>query len=264
MLKTRLLTALIGIPLVLLIVWQGGIFYTGVVMLLALLALRELVVTSRESPTPVPGWLAFPLFLVAIFLLTSASWGIHRVLVLMWLVPVLALIAAVMLFADRHHLSLNSIALTLLATSYVALFGFLILLRFFPHWGGILTWSVLLAVWAGDSAAYFGGKTMGRKMLTPLSPKKTVEGTLIGFAAALIVGAGVCLYGGLPWKFALGAGALIALTAPLGDLMASYWKREMGAKDFGALFPGHGGVLDRCDSLMLAAFAMYFLASWML
>src|SRR5690606_16129154 len=131
------------------IVWQGGIFYTGIVMLLALLALRELVVTSRNSATWIPGWLAFPLFLIALFLLTAANWGVHRALVLLWAVPILALIAGVMLFADNHRLSLHSLALTLLAISYVALFGFLILLRFFPQWGAVLTWAVLLAVWAG-------------------------------------------------------------------------------------------------------------------
>lgn len=264
MLKTRILTALVGIPLVLLLVWYGGIAFAAVAVLLALLALRELVTTSANSATPVSGWLAFPLLAVAFFLLTSASWGVHHLLAILWLLPVVALIVAVMSYAGKSKISLNSIALTLLSISYVTLFAFLILLRLFPQWGALLTWATLLAVWAGDSAAYFAGKSMGRKMLTPLSPKKTLEGTLAGLVAALVVGFCICFYGGIIWQIALGMGALIALTAPIGDLIASYWKRELGAKDFGTLLPGHGGVLDRCDSLMLAAFAVYFLASWVL
>jgi len=264
MLKTRLLTALIGIPLVLLLVWRGGVFYSAVVILLALLAMRELIVTSRHSETLVSGNWAYLLLICNFFLLTAVAWGLHRQLVMLWLLPVVFLSGAVLSYSSSQKISLASMSVTFLAAAYVALFAFLILLRGFPVWGAALTWATLLAVWSGDSAAYFVGKAIGRKRLSALSPGKTVEGTIGGIIAGLIVGAIVARIGGLDWRFAFAVGALASLTAPIGDLVASYWKRELKVKDFGSIFPGHGGVLDRCDSLIFAAFAVYLFAIWML
>jgi phosphatidate cytidylyltransferase len=264
MLKTRLLTALIGIPFVLLLVWLGGAFYSAVVMLLALLAMRELIVTSRHSETPVSGGWAYVLLLCNFFLLTAVIWGLHQQLAMLWILPVLILAGAVLGYSGSYQLSLASLAVTFLAAAYATLFAFLILLRGFPVWGAALTWAALLAVWSGDSAAYFVGKAIGRKRLSALSPGKTVEGTIGGIVAGLIIGAIAAHVGGLDWRFAFAVGALASLTAPIGDLVASYWKRELKVKDFGTIFPGHGGVLDRCDSLIFAVFAVYLFATWVL
>lgn len=264
MLKTRILTAIIGIPLVLLLVWLGGVAYSAVVILLALLAIRELIETSRHSETPVAGGWAYLFLLCDFYLLTAVIWGLHRQLVMLWLLPVLLLSGAVLSYSSSRKMSLASISVTFLAAVYVALFAFLILLRGFPVLGAALTWATLLAVWSGDSAAYFVGKAMGKKRLSALSPGKTVEGTIGGIIAGLIVGAVAARIGGLDWHFAFAVGALASLTAPIGDLVASYWKRELKVKDFGSIFPGHGGVLDRCDSLIFAAFAVYLFATWVL
>jgi len=245
MLKTRILTALIGIPLVLLLVWRGDIFYLAVVMLLALLAMRELIVTSRHSETPVYDSWGYLLLLGNFCLLIAIVWGWCQQLMMLWLLPVLLLSGAVWSYSSSRKMSLASISVTFLAAAYAALFAFLILLREFPIWGAALTWATLLAVWSGDSAAYFVGKAIGRKRLSALSPGKTVEGTIGGIVAGLIIGAIAAHVGGLDWRFAFAVGALASLTAPIGDLVASYWKRELKVKDFGSIFPGHGGVLDR-------------------
>jgi phosphatidate cytidylyltransferase len=98
--------------------------------------------------------------------------------------------------------------------------------------------------------------------LTPLSPGKSVEGALAGALATVIVCSAVAaLAGGVLWYGTL-LGAVIAVAAPLGDLVESFWKRELGVKDLGTLLPGHGGVLDRCDSLLFAAPVIYFLDIW--
>lgn len=233
-------------------------------MLLALLAMRELIVTSRHSETPVSGGWAYLLLLCNFFLLTAVVWGLHRQLAMLWLLPVLLLSGAVLSYSGSRKMSLASMSVTLLAAAYLALFSFLILLRGFPVWGAALTWATLLAVWSGDSAAYFVGKAIGKNRLSALSPGKTVEGTLGGIVAGLIVGAVVAHIGGLDWRFAFAVGTLASLTAPIGDLVASYWKRELKVKDFGSIFPGHGGVLDRCDSLIFAVFAVYLFAAWVL
>ncbi len=116
---------------------------------------------------------------------------------------------------------------------------------------------LLSIAWAGDTAAYFCGRTWGRRPMAPLiSPKKTWEGAVGGFvascAAALIVSA---VYGGQlgSWVYLLGAGAACALVGQAGDLFKSVFKRHRGIKDSGRLLPGHGGLLDRMDSALMAA-----------
>ncbi len=112
---------------------------------------------------------------------------------------------------------------------------------------------VASAVWAGDTGAYYVGKTIGKHLLHPLSPEKTWEGTLGG----LITGATIAMAAGLlgrlfPWWEGLILGALVNISGQLGDLLESLLKRVAGVKDSGTLFPGHGGVLDRVDSFLLA------------
>src|SRR5262249_61276596 len=96
-----------------------------------------------------------------------------------------------------------------------------------------------------------------------LSPNKTWEGAAGGFAGALVVAAALAGWLRFPFAWAITAGILIGVLAQLGDLCKSAIKREIGAKDFGALLPGHGGILDRFDSLLFTATAVYFLTvSW--
>jgi phosphatidate cytidylyltransferase len=117
-----------------------------------------------------------------------------------------------------------------------------------------------------DTAAYFVGKGFGSHALAPvLSPKKTWEGAIGGFAAALAVCAAFShwsLKDALPLPFALGVGAVIGVTGQISDLAESMVKRDAGVKDSGALLPGHGGIFDRFDSYILCAPAVYYLLSF--
>ena len=112
---------------------------------------------------------------------------------------------------------------------------------------------VAACVWAGDTAAYYVGKALGKRSLHPLSPQKTWEGALgglvIGALAAMVIG----LLGGLfPWWLGFVLGLVINAVGQLGDLLESFLKRVAVVKDSGTIFPGHGGVLDRIDSLLFA------------
>lgn len=116
--------------------------------------------------------------------------------------------------------------------------------------------------WLNDTAAYFAGLRWGRRRLAPaLSPRKSVEGGAAGLIAGAGTGAVLSLW--LPWSLIVGAGAglLIAAAAQLGDLWQSAVKRAAGVKDAGGLLPGHGGVLDRFDALLLALPAAYLVAA---
>jgi phosphatidate cytidylyltransferase len=128
--------------------------------------------------------------------------------------------------------------------------------------GEVFLFMTFLSVWCMDTAAYAVGHAMGKHPLASLlSPKKTWEGAIGGFAAAL----GVCalfshfsLKEALPLPWALAAGAVIGVSGQLSDLAESMVKRDAGIKDSGALLPGHGGVFDRFDSFIFCAPAVYY------
>ncbi len=121
------------------------------------------------------------------------------------------------------------------------------------HKGLVHLLVVAAAIWVGDSAAYYGGKRFGVRSLHPASPKKTWEGTLCGLAGGGIAAGIVASVGGLvPLWWGLLGGVAINALGQIGDLFESFLKRRIGVKDSGAIFPGHGGVLDRIDSLLFA------------
>jgi phosphatidate cytidylyltransferase len=125
-------------------------------------------------------------------------------------------------------------------------------------------WVVVLVIattWACDSGAFFSGRALGKRKLAPtISPGKTVEGAAGGMVCALAMALGVgWLLLRLDIRLAAAVGVLTGVLAPVGDLCESAMKRELGIKDFGSLFPGHGGVLDRFDSLLFTAPVVYYL-----
>jgi phosphatidate cytidylyltransferase len=124
---------------------------------------------------------------------------------------------------------------------------------------------VVAATWTGDTTAFFTGRAFGARKLAPaISPGKTVEGTAGGLLGATLVAflIGTLLLG-LDGRLALALGLLIGLLAPLGDLCESALKRELGVKDFGSVLPGHGGMLDRFDSLLMTAPVVYTVLRWL-
>ena len=158
-----------------------------------------------------------------------------------------------------------NIALTLMVFTYIGCFGaFAGLLLAADHGVGYIL-GIVLCVIAYDIVGWFIGSTMGRSPLMPrISPNKTMEGLLGGMAAAFVMGILVVQFvsgwkaGGMFDGVILGV--VVAITAPLGDLVESMLKRDLGVKDLGTLLPGHGGVLDRFDALLFALPAAYYVA----
>ena len=161
---------------------------------------------------------------------------------------------------SRRQVTLEQLGGALLASLFIPLaFCAVIRIRLAPG-GAYLVLLPMIAAFVTDTCAYFTGRALGRTKLAPgVSPNKTWEGAVGGFlgciAATLLFG--VIMGRGLGytvnWRFLVFAGALGSLAAQLGDLSFSYVKREFGIKDYGNLIPGHGGILDRCDSLLFAA-----------
>jgi phosphatidate cytidylyltransferase len=123
-------------------------------------------------------------------------------------------------------------------------------------WGEYGPWLLLFALvitWAGDTGAYFAGRAFGSHLLAPhLSPKKTWEGSLAGLACSVVVGVFFQRWLHAPIPFLVGMAVVGNVAGQIGDLLESAYKRSAGVKDSGALLPGHGGVLDRIDALILA------------
>ena len=282
----RVVTALIGIPLVLLLVWHANaLTFNLVVAIFSLMALRELGDALRRAGYGFANGLAFLTLGVLMGAQQVTSHGGRGGALVVWLLPFvlffLVSISAVLRYPQMQRLTLESLALTLTATLYVGMFVFVILLRGLgweaaqqpfdfapfdrdlvqpPPLGASLLWLTLLGVWSGDTVAYFSGRQFGKEKLTPLSPGKTWEGAVAGLCATIAVCVPVSRLLELQLRDGLALGVIIAIAAPLGDLAESFWKRELQTKDMGGALPGHGGILDRCDSLLFAAFAVYMYA----
>lgn len=270
MLWQRTITAIAGIPLALVVVHVGGPWLAAAVALLAIAGLREFHrLAARRSLAPRP-WLAYPLGLAAIL---YAAWRPASHLspapeALALLLGLAAIAAWGLVLLPRE--SGGRLLSTLVGVGYVAhLLSYLLRLRALPGpavflagreitYGELALAGVLVTCWAMDTSAYFVGRALGRHPLCPrVSPHKTREGGLAALAAAILLGTGLSHPLQLSPPTGLLLGLLLGVAGQAGDLFESFLKRQAGLKDSGALLPGHGGVLDRFDSLLLNAPAAY-------
>jgi phosphatidate cytidylyltransferase len=254
-LASRLLVAAVGIPVVLAALYFGGWWLFALVLAAAVVGLHEFWLLARPlSPLAPAGYVGVVLALVGAEL-GGVEWMVGG------LMTALALAFLFKGISAARQAATASISATVLGAVWIG-FGlaFTLLLRDLPEHGRLAVFTVLLAVWAGDTLAYFGGRLVGRHKLAPaISPGKTWEGFLFGTAATIFV-VFIAVYEEefltIPESRVLGA--VLAVAAPLGDLFESMLKRDMQVKDTGRLLGGHGGVLDRIDALLFAAPAAFF------
>ena len=270
-LPLRIATSVVAVPLLLFLAWIGGVAYLAFTLVLLALALREFNLLL-ESKGLLPHWRAG---MVAVLLAPVATfqrlrtgriqeWHLGALLTIL---VIGVLLAELRRGAGRHAIA-NSAA-TLLGVFYIGWLGtHIVALRELP-WalgesyarGAAYAILPLVLVWSCDTAAYGVGRVFGRHRLMPdVSPKKTAEGAWGGLVAA-IGAAFLCRATFAPFLTLLDAailGFLIGVFGQLGDLVESLLKRDSDAKDTSQLIPGHGGVLDRFDSLFFAAPIAYY------
>lgn len=173
-----------------------------------------------------------------------------------------AVVTILFLTLSPRRQPLEDASVTIGGMVWVGLLSFAVLIAQGPHPVAYILFVVLLVA-ANDTGAYFVGRALGRRKLSPLiSPKKTLEGLIGGFVAGLVVASILATFPA--WETigiakALVAGAVVGLIAPLGDAVESMVKRSLGVKDMGSVLPGHGGMLDRIDGFLFAVPAIYFL-----
>lgn len=255
---TRELTALIASPLAIWIVgWSHPLVFDVTVAICAMLALYEFLILGRKKGFHLPIALCI---LVAVFIL--AAFVLEPISVEMGVFVALLLIPASYVFAKGSlEEALPSSAIAVMATLYVGMLGgSLIRLRGDFPVGPKLIFFLLIVVWTGDAGAYYTGKAFGRHKLSPrISPKKTVEGLVGGIATSIVAAIVIhfTFFPEFPLVHAVIAGVILSACGVIGDLAESLWKRSADVKDSGTLIPGHGGFLDRFDSIYFTAPILY-------
>lgn len=261
----RVLTTLVLLPLTLALIWAPalGVYFSLFITALACVGLIEYfnLLRARQIPGETAAGVA-----AGTLIAFSGHFGNYALTALLVYCAIL-LVSAVHVI--RGRLSLEGLTASAFGPVYVGWFAaHMILLQKIPGIGAGLATVLLVAVAVTDAFAYLGGSAIGRHKMAPhVSPAKTWEGSGVGFLLTLCGMAVVYTIslrmGGWP-QWTLGryvlTGAALSVVAQVGDLAESSLKRSAGVKDSGALFPGHGGVLDRCDGFLFAAPALYYLA----
>ncbi len=263
MLRTRFVSAAVLIPIVALCAYLGGGYWFAAGLVVCSLATREFLRMVRRDATS-PQGPAEPTYvmglLVAALLLADGQWPGAGIASWGLVVAVLAPLAAQILRRNAPG-ALNGWALTLAGACYVGyLLGFYMRLRQLDNG---LAWVIVAlgGTWLADTAALFVGRSLGRHPFFPeVSPKKTVEGAVGAMVVGPLSVVGACFLFGLPialWQSLL-LGIGISVASIVGDLAESVIKRQLGVKDSGHLIPGHGGMLDRIDSLLYVGPLVYY------
>jgi phosphatidate cytidylyltransferase len=257
-LYSRVLVAIVGLPVVLLAVYYGGWWLFTLVAIAAVVAVHEFVTMARPLRPLTPA-----VYIGVVLALVGAEKG-----GLAWMLggflSCFVVAFALNAVSTTRAPATAAVGSTVLGAAWIGFgLGHLILLRRMHDEAHLLALTVVLTVFAADTFAYFSGRLIGRRKLAPtLSPGKTWEGFAVGSLIGVFV-AFVALYQDrdhylVIWQ-ALVLGLVVVLAAAAGDLFESMLKRDMQVKDTGQLLGGHGGVLDRIDALLFASAAAFYL-----
>ena len=258
--KQRIISGVAGVILLIAVLALGTPFVEIAVALIAAMASVEL---SNATGISSNKKLLLTTVVGTVFLVASHFFGNALFTPAMY-IYIVAVFAVYMI--NMETLKLWEIATSLFLSLYVAfMFGHLILVRNMNN-GHLLVWFIFIGAFITDTAALFGGKFFGKHKLCPkLSPKKTIEGAISGVIGCILatliyclicrIGFGVFPHYGQAIIIAFGA----SVVSQVGDLSASCIKRQFGIKDYGKIMPGHGGVMDRFDSVLFVAPFVYYM-----
>lgn len=256
--KQRIITAIIAAAVFLPIVFFGGLPFVLLAYLLATVGLYELFKMRNLNIFSVPGFLSTLLLWVIlfpskystleIFNYSKEELGIALVLLLLTYSVI-----------TKNKFSFEDVAFILLSAIYVGI-GFHYFIE--TRYGGLVyIFYSLFIIWATDSGAYFIGRAMGKRKLWPeISPNKTVEGFIGGIVCAVIIGIIFALFTNINATVSslIGITIFLSIFGQIGDLVESAFKRHFNVKDSGQFLPGHGGILDRFDSLLFVWPLLHF------
>lgn len=248
----RIIVGLVGIPLILIVCYMEGLYYLFFSLIITALALREFFVLLENVNYTVYKYSV--ILISAIILLSQYFLSFDFVF---FIYAAFLILTTLELIRKNGRNPLNPV---------MAIFGLIYITFPFILFGELnkisemnLMILIFILIWTSDTTAYFGGKLLGRHKLSDISPGKTIEGSVTGFAFTVLISVSVHFL--FPEKLLLKESVIIGLITGIfsqsGDLFESLLKRHCNSKDSSGLIPGHGGVLDRFDSLLFAAPAVY-------
>lgn len=256
MIDKRVISSLVAIPLLLIFTISGGIIFKIGVIALTAIALFEYINAYKNTNYKAIAWVMASGFILYYFLILMNDF--KYALPTLFLITIVAM--AVPIFNNKYNVLSSSLTITGFVY-IVCFFSLLILVRDY-HNGARLIWLVFIMAWCSDTTAYYIGKNFGKKKLFPeVSPKKTLEGCIGGIFGSII---GVLIWGyfnhniNFYWYQLIFLGLSGSVISQIGDLSASLIKRFIGIKDYGNIMPGHGGILDRFDSILFIAPVVYY------
>lgn len=256
---TRLASGIVLVAVTIALMVNGGWPLFWVVTAISLIGLFELYRVADLHKTP-PAVIGYISSVVLDILILD---GYYEYLILWLILTLMVMMACYVIAYPKYHT--DQMTLLLFGLVYVTIMmSFIFKVRYLE--GGILTvWLIFVASWGSDTCAYCAGKLFGKhKLPSKLSPNKTIEGCLGGIIGAALIGFlfALAFYRQETeywWQFAL-IGGVGSVISQIGDLTASAIKRNYNIKDYGKLIPGHGGILDRFDSIIFTAPLVYLLA----
>ena len=270
---TRIITGIVGIALAAFIIQTGGALFSAFALVLSLVAWFEYVRAFSHKGIRC----TFALGALGLVLLLGCAWlgNAEETMAVMTGIVLLSLLLSVLL---HGRMTFVDAAVSIAGVLYFGYpFAHMVLLRFAGEgqtlmtplggfeFGCAMIWVMFIGTWASDTFAYFVGSAIGSHKLCPsISPNKTVEGFLGSVVGTTASVAGLGVFFGLPVLEMAGLGLVLAAVATLGDLVESVAKRYTGIKDSGNIIPGHGGVWDRFDSVLLTAPVVYYFAVFVL
>ena len=277
-LTKRVLTALVAAPLAIVMVYLGGLPLAAFLAAMSVGCAWELYRIARAGGLDPLDPLGIPLAGAIPLAAYSATIGLYRPTLGLAAMALLVILSAVIWVRGTHGHPLGAAAVTVIGVLYTGgLLSFGYALREYPYAIGNRAGTVLVAfplvlTWASDIGAYFVGRAIGgRKLIPAVSPGKTVSGALGGLVTTIVVSWLYVRFALVPLASltmtvpaALLFGAIISVSAQIGDLVESLLKREANVKDSSRLIPGHGGLLDRLDSLLFVLPVAYVLFGWLL
>ena len=259
----RVLTAVIGFPLVAILLIFGNRYVVDIAFaIVALMAIREFFNAFKGKAEPI-NWLGY---VTCIFIAVMHIIPMRYVLITIGIsIPLIITILFAQVIITNMKTSFKDIAITFFGICYIVGFILFMPLLNASENGKFLIWYILFAAWGTDLFAYFVGKKLGKHKFSKVSPNKSIEGCVGGIIGSTVL---VLIYTivlnnyttiNIPYWYIIISGVILSIISQLGDFAASSIKRYVGIKDFSNLFPGHGGMLDRIDSIIFVAPFAYFL-----
>ena len=262
----RILTSLIGFPLVVLLIALGSApIIDFIIMIVAIICMYEYIGVVSKVSNPIK-WVMY-LSTIIIFLVSIIPTNIMKY-VLLFSIPITLLILFLHIIISDMKITFKDVAYTFLGIAYITGFIAFLGLIVIENKGKLALGYILMTAWATDVFAYIAGKLIGKHHFSKVSPKKTIEGCIAGLICAMIVGfiyaliankVGAIRLSGIQYFYAIIIPIVLSIISQIGDFTASSIKRFADAKDYGSMLPGHGGMLDRIDSVIFIAPFVYMI-----